>query len=45
MRNNKLQFKQLNEKFHQLTGLQHVIIPPIGWIKALRNGIGMSIEQ
>ncbi len=45
MRNNKLQFQQLNEKLNQLTGLQHVIIPPIGWIKALRNGIGMSMEQ
>jgi predicted DNA-binding mobile mystery protein A len=45
MRNNKLQFQQLNEKMNQLTGLQHVIIPPIGWIKALRNGIGMSMEQ
>ena len=45
MRNNKLQFQQLNEKLNQLTGLQHVIIPPIGWIKAIRNGIGMSMEQ
>ena len=45
MRNNKLQFQQLNEKLAQLTVLQHVIIPPIGWIKALRNGIGMSMEQ
>ena len=45
MRNNKLQFQQMNEKINQLTGLQHVIIPPIGWIKALRNGIGMSMEQ
>jgi predicted DNA-binding mobile mystery protein A len=45
MRNNKLQFQQLNEKLNQLTGLQHVIIPPIGWIKALLNGIGMSMEQ
>lgn len=45
MKNNKLQFQQLNEKINQLNGLQHVIIPPIGWIKALRNGIGMSMEQ
>ncbi|MCX6204427.1 MAG: mobile mystery protein A [Bacteroidetes bacterium] len=45
MRNNKLQFQQLNEKMDQLTGLQHVIVPPIGWIKAIRNGIGMSMEQ
>jgi predicted DNA-binding mobile mystery protein A len=45
MRNNKLQFQQLNEKMGQLTVLQHVIVPPIGWIKAIRNGIGMSMEQ
>jgi predicted DNA-binding mobile mystery protein A len=45
MRNNKLQFQQLNEKIDQLNGLQHVIVPPIGWIKAIRNGIGMSMEQ
>jgi predicted DNA-binding mobile mystery protein A len=45
MRNNKLQFQQLNEKLAQLTVLQHVIMPPIGWIKAIRNGIGMSMEQ
>lgn len=45
MRNSKLQFQQLNEKMLQLVGMQHVIVPPIGWIKAIRNGIGMSMEQ
>ena len=45
MRNKKLQFQQLNEKILQLAGMQHVIVPPIGWIKAIRNGIGMSMEQ
>jgi len=30
MRNNKLQFQQLNEKMLQLAGMQHVIVPPIG---------------
>lgn len=45
MRNNKLQFQQLNEKILQLAGMQHVIVPPIGWIKAIRNSIGMSMEQ
>jgi predicted DNA-binding mobile mystery protein A len=45
MRNNKLQFQQLNEKMLQLAGMQHVIVPPTGWIKAIRNGIGMSMEQ
>jgi predicted DNA-binding mobile mystery protein A len=45
MKNNKLQFQQLNEKMDLLNGMQHVIVPPIGWIKAIRNGIGMSMEQ
>jgi predicted DNA-binding mobile mystery protein A len=45
MKNNKLQFQQLNEKLAQLNVLQHVNVPPIGWIKAIRNGIGMSMEQ
>ena len=45
MRNNKLQLQQLNEKLAQLTVLKHVNVPPIGWIKAIRNGIGMSMEQ
>jgi predicted DNA-binding mobile mystery protein A len=45
MKNNTLQFQQLNEKLEKLTGLQHLIVPPIGWIKAIRNGIGMSMEQ
>ena len=45
MRNDKLQFQQLNEKMDKLTVLQHLIMPPLGWIKAIRNGIGMSMEQ
>ena len=45
MKNNKLQFQQLNEKMLQLNGLQHVNVPPTGWIKAIRNSIGMSMEQ
>lgn len=45
MRNNKLLLQQLNEKLDKLTGLQHLIVPPTGWIKAIRNGIGMTMEQ
>ncbi|MDP3393047.1 mobile mystery protein A [Sediminibacterium sp.] len=45
MKNDTLQFQQLNEKLEKLTGLQHLIVPPIGWIKAIRKGIGMSMEQ
>lgn len=42
---NKLQFQQLNEKMEKLIGLEHLSVPPIGWIKAIRNAIGMSMEQ
>lgn len=45
MINKKLQFQQLNEKMEKLIGMQQLIVPPIGWIKAIRNGIGMSMEQ
>lgn len=42
---NKLQLQQLNEKMEKLIGLEHLSVPPIGWIKAIRNAIGMSMEQ
>jgi predicted DNA-binding mobile mystery protein A len=45
MRNNTLQFQQLNEKLDKFTALSNLVVPPIGWIKAIRNGIGMSMEQ
>jgi len=45
MKNNKLQFQQLNEKLEKYTVLNTLVVPPIGWIKAIRNGIGMSMEQ
>ena len=45
MKNNKLQIQQLNEKLNNLNGLQHLNVPTIGWIKAIRSSIGMSMEQ
>ncbi len=45
MKNNKLQFQQLNEKLEKITVLNNLVVPPIGWIKAIRNGLGMSMEQ
>jgi predicted DNA-binding mobile mystery protein A len=45
MRNNTLQFQQLNEKLDKFAALSNLVVPPIGWIKAIRNGIGMSMEQ
>ena len=45
MKNNKLQIQQLNEKLNNLNGLQDLDVPTIGWIKAIRSSIGMSMEQ
>jgi predicted DNA-binding mobile mystery protein A len=45
MRKNTLQFQQLNEKLDKFIVLNTLIMPPIGWVKAIRNGIGMSMEQ
>ena len=45
MKNNKLQIQQLNEKLNNLNGLQHLDVPTIGWINAIRSSIGMSMEQ
>lgn len=45
MRYNNLQFQQLNEKIVKVTDLLHLTVPPTGWIKAIRNAIGMTMEQ
>lgn len=45
MRNNTLQFQQLNEKLEKYSVLHNLVVPPIGWIRAIRNAIGMSMEQ
>jgi predicted DNA-binding mobile mystery protein A len=40
-----LQILQLNERMLAYTGLQKIAKPSIGWIKAIRTTIGMSLEQ
>jgi len=40
-----LQIQQLNGKMLAYTSLQKVAPPPTGWIKAIRNAIGMSMLQ
>jgi predicted DNA-binding mobile mystery protein A len=40
-----LQIQQLNTKMLAYTSLQKVAPPPIGWVKAIRNAIGMSMLQ
>ena len=40
-----LQIQQLNTKMLAFASLQKVAPPPTGWIKAIRNAIGMSMLQ
>ncbi|MBX9853427.1 MAG: mobile mystery protein A [Cytophagaceae bacterium] len=40
-----LQIQQLNGKMLVFASLQKVAPPPTGWIKAIRNAIGMSMLQ
>ncbi|MFZ1791545.1 MAG: mobile mystery protein A [Saprospiraceae bacterium] len=40
-----LQLQQLNNKMLSFVSLKQVAMPPTGWIKAIRNAIGMSMQQ
>jgi predicted DNA-binding mobile mystery protein A len=40
-----LQLQQLNNKMSGFATLKQVALPPTGWIKAIRNAIGMSMQQ
>lgn len=40
-----LQLQQLNSKMLGFASLKQVAMPPIGWIKAIRTAIGMSMQQ
>ena len=40
-----LQIQQLNSKMLAFASLQKIAPPPTGWIKAIRNAIGMSMLQ
>jgi len=45
MGKSSLQIQQLNSKMLAFASLQKVAPPPTGWIKAIRNAIGMSMLQ
>jgi predicted DNA-binding mobile mystery protein A len=45
MGKNTLQIQQINNKLLAFAALQKVVIPPTGWIKAIRTAIGMSMQQ
>jgi len=40
-----LQIQQLNGKMLAFASVQKIPPPPTGWIKAVRNAIGMSMQQ
>ena len=40
-----LQLQQLNSKMMGFASANQVTMPPIGWIKAIRTAIGMTMQQ
>jgi len=45
MKAKTLQLQQLNSKMLGFAALKQVVIPPTGWIKAIRTSLGMSMQQ
>lgn len=45
MSTKSLQKQQLNNKMLGFASLKQVAIPPTGWIKAIRNALGMTLQQ
>lgn len=45
MNKKNLLIQQLNKKMASYTSLKQVAMPPTGWIKAIRNALGMSMQQ
>jgi predicted DNA-binding mobile mystery protein A len=45
MNTRKLQFQQLNEKLKAYSISGRVIMPTIGWIKAIRITLGITLDQ
>ena len=43
--NKKLQIEQLEAKIKAYAPLPDIATPPIGWIKAIRSALGMSLQQ
>jgi predicted DNA-binding mobile mystery protein A len=45
MNKNKLQLEQLESKMEVYVPANKVVVPPTGWIKAVRLGLGMTLQQ
>lgn len=45
MNKKSLLIQQLDKKMASYSALNQIVIPPTGWIKAIRSAIGMSLQQ
>jgi predicted DNA-binding mobile mystery protein A len=45
MKKKTLQIEQLDRKMHVFVEIKKIIHPSIGWIKAIRTSLGMSLQQ
>lgn len=42
---NKLEYQQIASKVNKFAQIKNVVVPPVGWIRAIRLAIGMTLEQ
>ena len=45
MKKQKLILEQVDRKIHQLRKIEELSIPSSGWVKAIRQSLGMSLRQ
>ena len=45
MAKRSLQLQHLRNKMVHFSSLNQVAVPPVGWIKAIRTALGMTLEQ
>lgn len=45
MKQRSIHFQQLNKRLLEISPLQAIPVPPIGWIKSIRTTLGMSLQQ
>lgn len=45
MKNQSLQIQQLNSKMQSIVAIKQITPPPVGWIKAVRNALGITLQQ
>lgn len=45
MNQKSLQRQQLNDKVRHFESSKKIVVPPTGWIKAIRSALGMTLQQ